>query len=48
VNDQERIEWLGNEVEKEFHTPFTTEEKKCILEKLNQGVMFENFFIQNI
>jgi 2-oxoglutarate dehydrogenase E1 component len=31
------------EVETGFHKPFTVEEKKCILEKLNQGVMFEKF-----
>ncbi|HSU52296.1 MAG TPA: thiamine pyrophosphate-dependent enzyme, partial [Segetibacter sp.] len=43
MNDQERIEWLANEVENEFHKPFTIEEKKCILEKLNQGVIFEKF-----
>ncbi|GEO08356.1 2-oxoglutarate dehydrogenase E1 component [Segetibacter aerophilus] len=43
MNDQERIEWLGNEIENEFHKPFSTEDKKCILEKLNQGVMFEKF-----
>jgi 2-oxoglutarate dehydrogenase E1 component len=43
MNDQETIEWLGNEVENEFHKPFSTEDKKCILEKLNQGVMFEKF-----
>ncbi|MDB5247091.1 MAG: 2-oxoglutarate dehydrogenase component [Segetibacter sp.] len=43
LNDQEKIEWLGNEVEKEFHKPFTADEKKRILEKLNQGVMFEKF-----
>ncbi len=43
MNDQERIEWLANEVENDFHKPFTKEEKKCILEKLNQGVIFEKF-----
>jgi len=43
LNDQKKIEWLGNEIEKEFHTPFSLEEKKCILEKLNQGVIFEKF-----
>ena len=43
LNDQQKIEWLGNEVENEFHKPFGSEEKKCILEKLNQGVMFEKF-----
>jgi len=43
INDQERIEWLAREVEKEFHIPFTPEDKKRILEKLNQGVIFEKF-----
>src|SRR5215210_7004222 len=43
LNDQEKIEWLGNEIENEFHKPFSIEEKKCILEKLNQGVIFEKF-----
>ncbi len=43
LNDQERIEWLGTEVETGFHKPFSLEEKKCILEKLNQGVIFEKF-----
>lgn len=43
LNDQEKIEWLGNEIENEFHKPFSAEEKKCILEKLNQGVIFEKF-----
>jgi len=43
LNDQEKIEWLGNEIENQFHKPFSTEEKKCILEKLNQGVIFEKF-----
>ncbi len=43
INDQERVEWLGIEVETNFHKPFTIEEKKDILEKLNQGVIFERF-----
>lgn len=43
LNDQERIEWLGNEIEVEFHKPFSAEEKKAILEKLNHGVIFEKF-----
>ncbi len=43
LNDQQKIEWLGNEIENEFHKPFSPEEKKCILEKLNQGVIFEKF-----
>ena len=43
LNDQQKIEWLGNEIENEFHKPFTLEEKKDILEKVNQGVIFEKF-----
>ncbi len=43
INDQEKIEWLQNEIETAFHTPFSIQEKKDILEKLNQGVMFEKF-----
>lgn len=43
MNDQEKIEWLGNEIENEFHKPFSVEQKKDILEKLNQGVIFEKF-----
>lgn len=43
LNDQEKIEWLSNEVENEIHKPFTITEKKHILEKLNQGVIFEKF-----
>ncbi len=43
LNDQPKIEWLSNEVEKEFHKPFSTDQKKAILEKLNQGVIFEKF-----
>ncbi|WP_018616822.1 2-oxoglutarate dehydrogenase E1 component [Segetibacter koreensis] len=43
LNDQEKIEWLGNEVENEFHKPLSLDQKKNILEKLNQGVIFEKF-----
>lgn len=43
MNDQKRIDWLTNEVENEIHKPFSIEDKKCILEKLNQGVIFEKF-----
>lgn len=43
INDQEKIDWLANEVEKEFHKSFSADEKRCILEKLNQGVIFEKF-----
>lgn len=43
VNDVEKVEWLANEVEKQFHQPLAPEQKKHILEKLNQGVIFEKF-----
>jgi 2-oxoglutarate dehydrogenase E1 component len=43
LNDQEKIEWLGNQIENEFQKPLSIEEKKDILEKLNQGVIFEKF-----
>ncbi len=43
LNDQKRVEWLAEEVEKKFHEPLSLDKKKRILEKLNQGVMFEKF-----
>ncbi len=43
LNDQQKIEWLSNEVENEFQKPFSLDQKKNILEKLNQGVIFEKF-----
>ena len=43
VNDQEKIDWLQNEIEVGFHRPFSVDQKKCILEKLNEGVIFERF-----
>lgn len=42
VFDQERLDWLQNEIEK-FHTPLPLNQKKRILEKLNEGVIFEKF-----
>ena len=43
INDQARIEWLGKAMEETFHKPLELSQKKRILEKLNQGVMFEKF-----
>ena len=43
ISDQKQIEWLTNEVEKKFTDALPIEAKKRILEKLNQGVMFEEF-----
>ena len=42
IVSQERIDWLQNEIEK-FHTPLPLNQKKRILEKLNEGVIFEKF-----
>jgi 2-oxoglutarate dehydrogenase E1 component len=43
ISDQKKIDWLTNEVEKNMMAPLPLEKKKRILEKLNQGVMFEKF-----
>ena len=43
ISDQERVNWLATEMEKKFADPVPLEKKKRILEKLNQGVMFEKF-----
>ncbi|MET0393113.1 MAG: 2-oxoglutarate dehydrogenase E1 component [Chitinophagaceae bacterium] len=43
ISNQEKVNWLANEMEKKFSGPLPLEKKKRILEKLNQGVMFEKF-----
>lgn len=43
ISDQTKIDWLTNEIERKFHEPLPIEEKRRVLEKLNQGVMFERF-----
>jgi len=43
ISDQKKIDWLTNEVEKKMLEPLPLNKKKRILEKLNQGVMFEKF-----
>ncbi len=48
ISDQKQIDWLTNEVEKKFTNPLPIETKKRILEKLNQGVMFEKFLAHKI
>ena len=40
---QDRLEWLQNEVETKLGEPVPLQSKKRILEKLNQGVIFEKF-----
>jgi 2-oxoglutarate dehydrogenase E1 component len=43
ISDQVKIDWLTTEMEKNFSQPMGLDKKKRILEKLNQGVMFEKF-----
>jgi 2-oxoglutarate dehydrogenase E1 component len=43
ISDQKKVDFLTNEMEKNFTQPLPLEKKKRILEKLNQGVMFEKF-----
>jgi 2-oxoglutarate dehydrogenase E1 component len=43
ISDQKKIDWLTNEIERKFHEPLPLDEKRRVLEKLNQGVMFEKF-----
>ena len=43
VNDPERYEWLTNAVENTMLQPVPLQQKRRILQKLNEGVMFEKF-----
>ncbi len=43
ISDQKKIDWLTNEMEKNFSVSLSIDKKRRILEKLNQGVMFEKF-----
>ncbi|MBN8854194.1 MAG: 2-oxoglutarate dehydrogenase E1 component [Sphingobacteriales bacterium 50-39] len=43
ISDQKKVDWLTNEMEKKFLNPIPLEKKKRILEKVNEGVMFEKF-----
>jgi 2-oxoglutarate dehydrogenase E1 component len=43
IVSQEKIDWLQNEIESNFSNPLPLDQKKRILEKLNQGVIFEKF-----
>ena len=43
LNDIRKIEWLAKEIETSFHSPLPISQKKRILQKLNEGVMFEKF-----
>jgi len=43
ISDQKKVDWITNEMEKKFIDPLPIEKKKRILQKLNEGVMFEKF-----
>src|ERR1700722_18150778 len=43
ISEQEKIDWLTNEMEHKFLNPFPLEKQRRIMEKLNQAVMFEKF-----
>lgn len=43
ISDQKKIDWLTYAIEHTMLEPLPLEKKKRILEKLNQGVMFEKF-----
>lgn len=43
IRRQERIQWLYNQVEEQFSKPLSLNQRKRILQKLNEGVMFEKF-----
>ena len=43
IRNQEKINFLTSEMEEKFTAPLPFEKKKRILEKLNQGVIFEKF-----
>ncbi|HEY5771076.1 MAG TPA: 2-oxoglutarate dehydrogenase E1 component, partial [Chitinophagaceae bacterium] len=43
ISNQEQIDFLTTAMEKDFSKPLPIEKRKRILEKLNEGVMFEKF-----
>jgi len=43
ISDQKRVDFLTAEMEQHFAKPLPLQKKQRILEKLNQGVMFEKF-----
>jgi 2-oxoglutarate dehydrogenase E1 component len=43
IVQREQLEWLQKEIEKTLHEPLPLDQKKRILEKLNEGVIFEKF-----
>lgn len=43
LNDQKKIDWIINAVENTLLQPVPLDQKRRILQKLNEGVMFEKF-----
>ena len=43
ISNQEKVDWLTKEFEQLIAVPLSNEKRKHLLEKLNQGVMFEKF-----
>src|SRR5580692_3731000 len=43
ISEQKKIDWLTREMETKFLNPLPLEKKRRIMDKLNEGVMFEKF-----
>ncbi len=43
INDPEKLEWLTHAIENDLSRPLSIDQKRRILHKLNEGVMFEKF-----
>ncbi len=43
ISDQKKVNWITTEMERNFINPVPLEKKRRILDKINQGVMFEKF-----
>jgi 2-oxoglutarate dehydrogenase E1 component len=43
ICDNKKLEWLTNAIEQKFQSPVSIDQKRRILQKLNEGVMFEKF-----
>ena len=43
INSRTKTEWLTNAIEQKMHEPVSHEQRKRIMQKLNEGVMFEKF-----
>ncbi len=43
IVDQKQLDWLEKEIETGLYQPLSLEQERRILEKLNQGVIFEKF-----